>query len=125
MPSTSPPQNTVQPYGQKVVFAKGKPLQFADYALTFQGQTHVKVKNYPQGFVYENFTATSKGKTQKIIWSMGTGELAPADFVVTDENYLLELKGSDILGHLNEDELVVWRAKDWQQKSAELHPTVR
>ena len=125
MPSTSPPQNLVQPYGQKVVFEKGKPLQFADFALTFQGQTHVKVKEYSRGFYYENFTATANGKTQKIIWSMGTGLIDPADFSVAGQNYMLELKSSEITGNLEENELIVWRAQDWQQKHDELHPTVR
>ena len=123
MPSA--PQKSTLYYGQKVRFSKGKPLEFADFALTFQGQTHVKLKQYPPGFYYENFSVTANGKSQKIKWSMGTGELAPASFSVANQDYLLELKSSDILGNLQENELIVWRAKDWQQKSAELHPTVR
>ena len=118
-------QNSFQPYGQKVRFAKGQTLQFADFALRFDGQMHVKVERYPNGFVYENFTVKADGKTQKIVWSMGTGLLDPADFLVAGQAYMLELKSSDILGKLDEDKLVVWRAKDWQQKQAELHPTVR
>lgn len=123
MPST--PQNSVQPYGQKVRYAKGKPLQFADFALRFDGETHVKVKDYPNGFNYENFTATANGKAQKIVWSMGIGEIAPAGFSVAGQDYLLELRMSYISGQLDEDQFIVWRAKEWQQKEAELHPTVR
>ena len=125
MPSTSPPQSALQPYGKKVVFEKGKPLQFADFTLRFDGQTRVKVKHYPQGFVYENFTAMANGVTRKIIWSMGTGLIDPADFSIAGQDYMLELKSSEITGNLAEDELIVWRAKDWQQKHDELHPTVR
>lgn len=126
MPSAAPKsQNAVQPYGQKVRFAKGQSLSFADFALRFDGQTHVKFKNYPNGFVYENFTATASGKSQKIIWSMGTGLLDPADFSIAGGDYVLELKSSDILGKMDEDELIVWRAKDWQEKQNELHPTAR
>lgn len=122
---SSTPQSSVQPYGQKVRFAKGQGLQFADFTLRFDGQTHVKVKNYPNGFDYENFTVTANGKAQKIIWSMGTGLIDPTDFSVAGQPYMLELKSSEILGKMEEDELIMWRAKDWQQKQAELHPTVR
>lgn len=126
MPSVTPiSQSSVEPYGQKVRYVKGQSLQFADFALRFDGQTHVKVKQYPNGFVYENFTATADGKAQKIVWSMGTGLIDPADFSVTGQDYMLELKSSDFLGNLNKDELIMWRAKDWRQKQAELHPTVR
>ena len=123
MPST--PRKSVLGYGRKVRYTKGQLLDFADFALRFDGQTHIKVKEYPRGFVYENFTATAKGKSQKIKWSMGTGELAPAGFSIADEDYLLELKSSDILGNLQENELIVWRAKDWQKQRDELHPTTR
>ena len=119
------PQESVQPYSQKIRFRQGKPLQFADFILTFDGQTHVKVERYPNGFVYENFTVTAKGVPQKIIWTMGTGVLDPTDFSVAGQPFMLELKSSDILGPMEEDQLVVWRQKEWQQRSSELHPTVR
>ena len=106
-------------------FAKGKALQFADFALKFDGQTHVKVKEYPPGFTYENFSVTANGITQKIKWSLGTGELAPTGFSVADQDYLLELKSSDVLGQMKEDELIIWRQQEWQRRQAELHPTVR
>ncbi len=126
MPSSNPSsKNAVQPYGQKVRFAKGQALQFADFSLKFGGQTHVKVKNYPNGFVYENFVVTANGVTQKIIWTMGTGLLDPTDFSVGNKSFMLELKSSDIAGKMDKDELIVWHAQDWQQKQAELHPTVR
>ena len=60
------PQKSVLNYGQKVRFSKGQSLQFANFALRFDGQTHVKVKDYPNGFVCENFTATANGKSQKL-----------------------------------------------------------
>ena len=106
-------------------FVKGQPLLFAGFALRFDGETHVKVKEYPPGFRHENFTVTANGKSQKIAWSMGTGELAPTGFSVAGQEYLLELRSSDILGQMKEDELIIWRQKEWQQQQDELHPTVR
>ncbi len=123
MPSTS--QQSVLGYGQKARYGQSQALKFADFELRFDGETHVKVKEYPPGFYYENFSVTAHGKSQKIKWSMGTGEIAPAGFSVAGENYLLELRSSDVLGQLKKDELFTWREKDWQQKYDELYSTAR
>ena len=126
MPQPAPTaKHAVQLYEQKVTFERGKPLQFAAFALQFEGQTHVKVKDYPQGFVYENFTVTANGVTRKIVWSLGTGEIAPTEFSVAGQSYLLELKSSDFLGQLAHNELVVWREQEWEQKQKAAPPTSR
>ena len=118
-------RDAAQPYGQKVRFVEGQPLLFADFTLRFDGETHVKVKEYAPGFRHENFTVTANGKSQKIAWSMGTGELAPTGFSVAGQEYLLELRSSDILGQMKKDELIIWRQKEWQQQQDELRPAVR
>ena len=117
------PSPAVHPYGQRVVFEQGKPLQFGHFRLRFEGQTHVKVEHYPNGFVHENFEVTATGKSQKITWSMGTGEIAPTEFSVAGQGYLLELKSSDFLGNLENNELVVWREEQWDQKQKVAPPT--
>ncbi len=53
----------------------------------------------------------SKGKAEKVIsWTTGTGVIDPTDFEIDGKRYLLELRHSDKLGKLKENELVIWQA---------------
>ena len=97
----------MNPYSQKVKYKENLDLTFADFTLRYVGQTKVIPKQYPRGFIYYNFQVTANGKTQNIRWSSGTGDIAPLDFTAGDKAFSLELKISDTLGSLENDELVV------------------
>jgi len=65
---------------------------------------------YPRGFLYYDFKV-SKGKTEKVVsWTTGTGVIDPTDFEIDGKRYQLELRHSDKLGKLKENNLVVWQA---------------
>ena len=46
-----------------------------------------------------------------ISWTTGTGVIDPTDFEIDGKRYLLELRHSDKLGKLQDNELVIWQAK--------------
>jgi len=46
-----------------------------------------------------------------VSWTSGTGLIGPMDFEIGGKHYQLELRHSDKLGKLNDDELVIWQAK--------------
>ena len=62
------------------------------------------------------FITISKVRTpniEKIVsWSSGTGDIGPVEFEIGDKRFLLELRHSDELGKLNENELVIWKSGD-------------
>jgi hypothetical protein len=63
-----------------------------------------------EGFLYYDFKV-SKGKAEKVVsWTTGTGVIDPTDFEIDGKRYLLELRRSDKLGKLKENELVIWQA---------------
>lgn len=96
-------------YATKVSFKKGVPLHFADFDLTYTGERHETSKVFKPGFNFHDFTATRGTETVKISWSSGTGDIGPASFVFGGKTFLLELRHSDKLGKLRDDELVVSR----------------
>ena len=101
------PTKTVNAYQHKIKYQPHQTLTFADFDLTYSGQTKVIPKQYPRGFIYYNFVVKAGSKTQKIIWSSGTGLIDATDFSVAGKGFQLELKSSVALGRLAEDELVV------------------
>jgi hypothetical protein len=94
----------------KVVFKKDTALNFPDFVLTYLGERHVKSPQYSRGFIYHDFHVTSGPEAQKISWSSGTGDIGPAVFKVGAKQFALELRRSDKLGPLKENELVISRA---------------
>jgi hypothetical protein len=65
------------------------------------------VPAYPRGFLYYDFKV-SKEKTERIVsWTTGTGVIDPTDVEIGGKHYQLELRHSDKLGKLNDNELVV------------------
>jgi hypothetical protein len=69
-----------------------------------------KARQATKGFLYYDFKA-SKGKAEKVIsWTTGTGVIDPIDFEIDGKRYRLELRHSDKLGKLKENELVIWQA---------------
>jgi hypothetical protein len=45
-----------------------------------------------------------------VSWTTGTGLIGPMDFEIGSKHYQLELRHSDKLGKLQDNELVIWQA---------------
>jgi hypothetical protein len=55
--------------------------------------------------------SAEKRLTEKAVsWTTGTGVIDPLDFDIGGKHYQLELRRSDKLGKLQENELVIWQA---------------
>lgn len=85
-------------------------MQFGNFTLTFTGERRVVTEKFPPGMIFYDFRVTSPAGNQTISWSSGTGDIGPAVFKVGGEQFWLELKRSDKLGKLKDNELVVSRA---------------
>jgi hypothetical protein len=97
-------------YGTHVKYRAGEKIEFPDFTLEYVGERRKSVSVYPRGFLYYDFKA-SKGKAEKMVsWTTGTGVIDPRDFEFDGKRYLLELRHSDKLGKLKENELVIWQA---------------
>ena len=96
-------------YGTKVKFAKGHKIAFPDASLEYVGQHRTSSEKYPRGFLFYDFKATIDGRPVAFSWSSGTGDIGPARFGAGAHRFSLELKRSDKLGPLKDDELVVWK----------------
>jgi hypothetical protein len=54
----------------------------------------------------------SRGKAGKVIsWTTGTGIIDPTDFEFDGKHYYLELRRSEKLGILKDNELVIWQGR--------------
>lgn len=97
-------------YGTRVKHRPGEKIEFPDFTVEYVGERRKTVPVYPRGFLYYDFKV-SKGKTEKMVsWTTGTGVIDPTDFEFDGKHYQLELRHSDKLGRLKENELVIWKA---------------
>jgi hypothetical protein len=96
-------------FGAKVAYRPNTPIQFEKFTLTYLAQRRVSSKEYPRGMVVYDFRVKSAQGEQTVSWSAGTGDIGPALFRVGDEQFALELRLSDKLGRLKDDELVISR----------------
>ncbi|MEP6671281.1 MAG: hypothetical protein ABJF10_19115 [Chthoniobacter sp.] len=96
--------------GAKVSYKKDTPVQFAAFTLTYIGERRVVTPKFPPGMTFYDFRLMSAQGNQTISWTSGTGDIGPTIFKVGSEQFTLELKRSDKLGRLKENELVVSRA---------------
>ena len=97
-------------YGTRVKYRAGEKIEFPDFTVAYVGERRKTVPVYPRGFLYYDFKV-SKGKAEKVVsWTTGTGIIDPTDFEIDGRHYQLELRHSDKLGKLKENELVIWRA---------------
>ena len=97
-------------YGTRVKYRPGEKIEFPDFTIAYVGERRKSVPVYPRGFLYYDFKV-SKGKAEKMVsWTTGTGVIDPTDFEIDGKRYLLELRHSDKLGKLKENELVIWQA---------------
>ena len=94
-------------YGAKTRFTKGKPIRFPDFELKFTGERRVPSPQFPRGFVFHDFAATTKTERVAVSWSSGTGDIGPTAFTIAGKRFRLELSRSDTAGRLKPDELVV------------------
>jgi hypothetical protein len=96
-------------YGTRVKYSHGKKIEFPDFSVKYLGERRKTVPVYPRGFLYYDFKV-SKGKAEKVVsWTTGTGLIDPTDFEIDGKHYQLELRHSDKLGKLRENELVIWQ----------------
>jgi hypothetical protein len=97
-------------YGTRVKYKAGQKIEFPDFTIEYVGERRKSVSVYPRGFLYYDFKI-SREKTEKVVsWTAGTGDIAPAQFEIAGKNYQLELRHSDQLGKLKDNELVIWQA---------------
>jgi hypothetical protein len=97
-------------YGTRVKYRVGQKIQFPDFTIEFVGERRQSSPTYPRGFLCYDFKVSS-GKTEKTVsWSAGTGDIGPVEFEVGDKHYQLELRRSDKLGKLKDNEFVIWQA---------------
>jgi hypothetical protein len=96
-------------YGTRVKYRAGEKIEFPDFTVEYVGERRKTVPVYPRGFLYYDFKV-SKGKAEKMVsWTTGTGVIDPTDFEMDGKSYQLELRHSDKLGKLKENELVIWQ----------------
>jgi len=96
-------------YGTRVKYTAGQKIEFPDFTVEYLGERRKSLPVYPRGFLYYDFKL-SKGKTEKVIsWTTGTGIIDPTDFDFDGKQYHLELRRSEKLGKLNDNELVIWQ----------------
>ncbi len=105
-----PKTSTSAAYGTKTIFEKNIPIQFPDFAVTFTGTTPANAGNseikIPLGDFYK-FDVTNGTDSQVVSWSSGTGLIGPRPFTVGGKSYWLELRMSEKLGWLKDNELVI------------------
>jgi hypothetical protein len=98
-------------YGTRVKYATGKKIEFPDFTIEYVGNRRKTLPVYTRGFLYYDFTVT-KGNTEKTVsWTSGTGVIGPTQFEIGGKPYQLELRHSNKLGNLNDNELVIWQGK--------------
>jgi len=96
-------------YGARVKYRPGEKIEFPDFTIEYVGERRKTVPVYPRGFLYYDFKM-NKGKAEKVIsWTTGTGIIDPTDFEFDGKRYHLELRHSEKLGKLKDNELVIWQ----------------
>ncbi len=96
-------------YGTNVKYRVGEKIEFPDFTVEYVGEHRKSIPVYPRGFLYYDFKV-SKGKAEKVVsWTAGTGDIGPVGFEIGGKRYRLELRHSDKLGKLNDNELVIWQ----------------
>jgi len=97
-------------YGTRVKYRAGQKIEFPDFTVEYLGERRKSISVYPRGFLYYDFKV-SKGTAEKMVsWTTGTGIIDPTDFEIGGKRYQLELRHSDKLGKLKDNELAIWQA---------------
>jgi hypothetical protein len=97
-------------YGTRVKYRPGEKIEFPDFTIEYIGERRKATPAYPRGFRYYDFKV-SKGNVEKMVsWTTGTGDIGPVEFEIVGKDYQLELRHSDKLGKLKDNELVISQA---------------
>jgi hypothetical protein len=97
-------------YGTRVKYRLGQKIEFPDFAIEYVGERQKSVPVYPRGFLYYDFKVSNGTAEKMVSWTTGTGVIDPTDFEIGGKHYQLELRHSDKLGKLQENELAIWQA---------------
>ena len=89
-------------------YKAGQKIQFPDFTVAYLGERRQSSPMYPRGFLYYDFKVSSRKTENMVSWTAGTGDIGPVAFEVDGKRYQLELRRSDKLGKLNDNELVIW-----------------
>ena len=102
----NPSLDTRPSYGVKIKYAEGQPIAFPDFTIEFVGEKPPRsYENYPR----HEFRIMRKGEVQNVSWGRDQGDIGRVKFKVGDNNYLMELIGSQQYGLLGENVLVIWK----------------
>ena len=98
-------------YGTRVKYQAGQKIEFPDFTVEYVGERRKSLPVYPRAFLYYDFKVRTANIEKVVSWSSGTGDIGPVEFEIGSKRFLLELRHSDKLGKLNDNELVIWQAK--------------
>ena len=98
-------------YGTRVEYRLGLKIEFPDLIIEYLGERRQRASPYPRDFLYYDFKIRARQGAEKTVsWTSGTGDIGPIEFEIDGKHYRLELRLSDKLGKLKENELVIWKA---------------
>ena len=98
-------------YGTRVKYQAGQKIEFPDFTVEYVGESRKSLPVYPRGFLYYDFKVRTANIEKVVSWSSGTGDIGPVEFEIGSKRFLLELRRSDKLGKLQDNELVIRQAK--------------
>jgi len=98
-------------YGTRVKYRAGKKIEFPDFTVEYVGERRQSTPAYPRGVLYYDFKVRTANIERVVSQSSGTGDIGPMDFEIGGKHYQLELRHSDKLGKLQDNELVMGPAK--------------
>jgi len=101
-------------YGTRVKYQAGRKIEFPDFRVEYVGERRTSLPAYPRGFLYYDFKVRTANIKKVVSWSSGTGDIGPMEFEIGSKRFLLELRRSDKLGKLSNDELVIGPASAGQ-----------
>ena len=101
-----PARNTQASYGVKIKYTQGQPIEFPDFTIEFVGQKPPRsYEKYPR----HEFRVMRQGEVQEVSWGRDRGDIGRVKFKVGDNNYLMELIGSQEYGFMGENVLAIWK----------------
>jgi hypothetical protein len=93
-------------YGVKIKYAVRQPIKFPDFTIEFVEQ---KPPRFYERYPRQEFRITGAGKVQEVSWGRDRGDVGRVKFKVGDDNYIMELIGSQKYGALGENVMVIWK----------------
>ena len=99
-------------YGTRVKYRVGQKIEFPDFTVEYVRERRQSTPAYPRGFLYYDFKVRNANVEKVVPWSSGTGDIGPVAFEIGGKRFLLELRASDKLGKLEENELVISKSGD-------------